>query len=110
MPIRVPLPPGAARWESPNDVAFRLEKPVRYIRELYARGLLAGIHLAGGYGGIWLAVSESGVVLDGPRVAAYREQRSKSARVGALLGAARSVAARKAKRAAQQSKKKRASR
>jgi len=104
MAPKVSLPPGAARWESPNEVAFRLGKPVRYIRQLYARGLIAGWHLAGGYGGIWLAVSEDGVVLDGPKVAAYREQRSKSARVGALLGAARSVAVRKAKRA-QQSKK-----
>jgi len=80
------------------DAAFNGTSPV-------LTALLSTAAWLGVYGGIWLAVSEDGRVLDGPKVSAYREQRSKSARVGAALGAARSVAVRKAKRAAQQPKK-----
>jgi hypothetical protein len=104
MAPRVALPPGAARWETPNEVAIRYEKTVRAIKDWCRVGLIFSTRLAGGYGGVWVAVAADGVPLDGPRVTDYRAQRSRAARKGALLGAQRSVAVRKARRAEQASR------
>lgn len=74
------LPPGASRWEVVNEVAIRLKRGVRTIESWCARGLLHSESLAGGYGGVWVAVTAEGWPIKGPNVDAYSAQRSKVCR------------------------------
>jgi hypothetical protein len=74
------LPAGAARWEIVNEVSIRLGRDLRTVESWCEKGLLHSLSLAGGYGGLWVAVTGEGWPLDGPRVQAYREHRSELCR------------------------------
>jgi hypothetical protein len=88
------LPPGAARWDVVNEVAIRLGRDVRTILSLCRKGLLHSYSMAGGYLGIWVAVTVEGAPVDGPKVESYREHRSNVSRQReARLRAAREAAA-----------------
>jgi hypothetical protein len=83
------LPQGAARWEIVNEVAIRTGKDVRTIESWCEKGLFHSIDLAGGYGGVWVAVTADGWPVNGPGVAAYRQRRSEAARLRAAAIAAK---------------------
>lgn len=74
------LPPGAECWSIVNDVAIRTGKDVRTIENWCEMGLFHSTKLAGGYGGVWVAVTADGWPVDGPGVAEYQQRRSDSAR------------------------------
>ena len=74
------LPPLAAKWDVVNEVAIRLGRDVRTVESWCEKGLLHTLKLAGGYGGIWVAVTADGWPLDGPNVSAYSERRSEQCR------------------------------
>lgn len=63
-----------------NEVAIRIKRDVRTIEHWCERGLLHSTALAGGYGGVWVAVTDEGWPMDGPNVEAYSETRSEVCR------------------------------
>lgn len=77
------LPPGATAWALVNNVAMRTGKKVRTIESWCEKGLLHSITLAGGYGGVWVAIRADGWPVDGPNVKGYQDKRSDSARARA---------------------------
>lgn len=94
----VPLPPGAVRWATLEDVAIITKKEVRTIKHWCDQGLFHVADLAAGYGGRWVAVNEGNWPVTNPEgAAAYRKRRSASARIGGVKGSEASVRARKAK-------------
>ena len=74
------LPAGAGRWEVVNEVAIRLGRDVRTVESWCEKGLLCCEALAGGYGGVWVAVTAEGWPINGPKVQSYRQHRSELCR------------------------------
>ncbi|KFE60102.1 hypothetical protein [Hyalangium minutum] len=75
-----------------NEVAIRLQRDVRTVEHWCERGLLHSTALAGGYGGVWVAVTDEGWPVDGPNVKAYSETRSEACRQREAEKAARTNA------------------
>lgn len=93
------LPSGASSWILLEELAKVLQKEVRTIRLWCSRQLVYCEALAGGIGGVWIAVADGYWPIPNPAgVDAYRKRRSASARVGSLKGTPAAIAARAKKR------------